>query len=258
MTEAELLAALPVLAFQAVLLMGRIGAAAMVLPGLGEQDVPATLRLGLAFALVALFLPGLRGVLPAPPDDPARAVQLLGLEVVIGLWLGGLARLLALGFAMAGQMVALLSGLTSALVSDPHLGGQAAVTARLASLLAALTVLSTGLYAVPLAALAQSYALFPPGGPWPAGEAAEAVAAAAGQGLELALRLAAPFVFGAVVLNVSLGLLSRVAPQVQVYFVAIPGQALAGIALLALLIGPMLAEFAGAMRVLFAGLPGVP
>lgn len=253
-----MLAALPALAFQAVLLVARLGAAAMVLPGLGEQDVPAMLRLGLACALVALFLPGLRDTLPSPPDDAARAVQLMGLEVLIGLWLGGLARLLVLGFAMAGQMVALLSGLAAALMPDPHLGGQTAVTARLASLLAALAVLSTGLYALPLAALAHSYAVFPPGGPWPAGEAAEAVAIAAGQGFALALRLAAPFVFGAVVLNVSLGLLSRVAPQVQVYFVAIPGQALAGIALLALLIGPMLAEFTGAMRGLFAELPGAP
>lgn len=258
MSEAEVLAALPALAFQATLLVARLGAAVMVLPGLGEQDVPAMLRLGLAFALVALFLPGLRDALPAPPDDAARAVQLVGLEVVIGLWLGGLARLLVLGFAMAGQMVALLIGLTSALVADPHMGGQAAVTARMASLLAALLVLSTGLYALPLAALAQSYALFPPGAPWPAGEAAEAVAVAAGRGFELALRLAAPFVFGAVVLNVSLGLLSRVAPQVQVYFVAIPGQALAGIALLALLIGPMLAEFTGVLRGFFADLPGSP
>ena len=253
-----MLAALPALAFHAMLLMGRLGAAAMVLPGLGEQDVPAMLRLGLAFALVALFLPVLRDGLPAPPADAARLVQLVGLEVVIGLWLGGVARLLVLGFAMAGQMVALLIGLTSALVSDPQLGGQAAVTARFASLLAALAMLSTGLYALPLAALAHSYAVFPPGGPWPAGEAAEAMAIAAGQGFALALRLAAPFVFGAVVLNVSLGLLSRVAPQVQVYFVAIPGQALAGIALLALLVGPMLAAFTGAMRGLFADLPGAP
>lgn len=216
------------------------------------------LRLGLAFGLVALFLPGLREILPPPPDQVGPAFQLLGLEVVIGLWLGGLARLLVLSFSMAGQMVALLIGLTSALVTDPQMGGQAAVTARLASLLATVAVLSTGLYVLPLAALANSYALFPPGGPWPAGEAAEAVAAAATRSFDLALRLAAPFVFGAVVLNVALGLLSRVAPQVQVYFVAIPGQALAGIALLALLLGPMLSEFTSAMRIVFAELPGTP
>lgn len=258
MTEAALIAELPALAFQAVLLLARLGAACMVMPGLGEQEVPAPIRLALALALVVLLLPVLRPALPPAPDAAAEAARLIVLESLVGLWLGGLARLVALALAMAGQAIALMAGLSSALVPDPQLGQQAAVTARLGGLLAALVVLSTGLYAVPLAALAGSYALFPPGAPWPAGEAAEAVAIAAGQGLDLALRLAAPFVFGAIVLNVSLGLLARLAPQVQVYFVAVPGQILAGIALLALLLPAMLALFGAAMGRLFAGLPGMP
>jgi len=258
LTEAEFIAALPMLAFQAALLMARLGAAAMLLPGLGEQDVPVAIRLALALALVGLLLPALRPALPAPPDDAVRAVSLVALEVLIGLWLAGLARLLALAFAMAGQMIALLVGLSQALLPDPQFGQQTAVTARLASLLAALLFLSTGLYAVPLAALAHSYIAFPPGEAWLAGAAAEAVAVAAGRSFDLALRLAAPFVFGGVVLNVALGLLSRLAPQVQVYFVAIPGQVLAGLALLAILIAPMLALFAEAMQGLLAELPGAP
>lgn len=258
MTEAALLAELPLLAFQAVLLLARLGAACMILPGLGEQDVPAPIRLALALALVVLLLPVLRPVLPAAPDAAVEAARLIALEVVVGLWLAGLARILALGFAIAGQAIALLVGLSSALVPDPQFGQQTAITARLAALLGALFILSSGLYALPLGALARSYGAFPPGAPWPAGEAAEAVAIAAGQSLDLALRLAAPFVFGAVLLNVSLGLLARLAPQIQVYFVAIPGQVLAGIALLAVLIAPMLALFAETMATLFAALPGTP
>lgn len=258
MTEAALLAELPVLAFQAVLLLARLGAACMILPGLGEADVPAPIRLALALALVVLLLPVLRAGLPAAPDAVAEAARLIALEVVVGLWLAGLARILALAFAIAGQAIALLVGLSSALVPDPQFGQQTAITARLAALLGALFLLSSGLYALPLGALARSYSAFPPGAPWPAGEAAEAVAIAAGQSLDLALRLAAPFVFGAVLLNVSLGLLARLAPQIQVYFVAIPGQVLAGIALLAVLIAPMLALFAETMAALFAALPGSP
>ncbi|MFC7612072.1 flagellar biosynthetic protein FliR [Teichococcus aestuarii] len=68
MSEAEWLGQLPLLAFQAALLMARIGACGMVLPGLGEADVPATLRLGLALAVVALLLPVLA---PGLPPEPA-------------------------------------------------------------------------------------------------------------------------------------------------------------------------------------------
>lgn len=254
---ADPLAALPVLAFQAVLLLARLGAAAMVLPGLGEAEVPAQIRLGIGLALVVLLLPGLAPDLPAAPDAAAEALRLIAIEAVVGLWLGGLARLVAMAMAVAGQAIALLLGLAQALVPDPATGGQGTATARFLALAAAVVVLSTGLYAIPLRALAESYASFPAGAPFPAGPAAEAFAAAAGDSLALSLRLAAPFVVAAIVLNVALGLLARIAPQVQVYFIAVPGQVLVGLALLAAVLPPLLATFAEAARAAFLALPGL-
>jgi flagellar biosynthetic protein FliR len=58
------------------------------------------------------------------------------------------------------------------------------------------------------------------------------------------------------VLNLSLGLLARLAPQVQTFFVAVPGQILAGIALLALLAPPLVAVFAESLADAFQALPG--
>ncbi|MBR0649321.1 flagellar biosynthetic protein FliR [Roseomonas terrae] len=252
-----LLAELPALAFHAALLFARLGAAAMLLPGLGEQEVPAPIRLGLGLGLVVLLLPALAAGLPAAPDDAGQAVRLIGLEVVVGLWLGGLARLVTLAMAMAGQAVALLLGLAQALVPDPELGGLGTATGRLFSLAAAVLVLASGLYAIPLRALVESYALLPVGEPFPAGAGAEAMAVAASDSLALALRLAAPFVLAAVVINVALGLLTRIAPQVQVYFIAVPGQVLAGLALLALILPALLGAFGEAAREAFLSLPGL-
>jgi flagellar biosynthetic protein FliR len=257
MEEAGLLAALPSLAFQAVLVLARLGAAVMLLPGLGEAEAPAPVRLGLGLALVVLLLPLLVPALPAAPDAAGEALRLILAEVLVGLWLGGLARLVALAMAMAGQVLALLLGLAQAMVPDPDLGGLGTATGRMFSLAAAVLVLGSGLYAIPLRALVDSYALLPVGAPFPAGAGAEAMAAAAADSFALALRLAGPFVLAAVVINVALGLLARIAPQVQVYFVAIPGQALAGLALLAALMPPLLATFAEAARALFLDLPGL-
>lgn len=229
----------------------------MLLPGLGEQEVPAPIRLGLGLGLVVLLLPALAAGLPAAPDDAGQAVRLIGLEVVVGLWLGGLARLVTLAMAMAGQAVALLLGLAQALVPDPELGGLGTATGRLFSLAAAVLVLASGLYAIPLRALVESYALLPVGEPFPAGAGAEAMAVAASDSLALALRLAAPFVLAAVVINVALGLLTRIAPQVQVYFIAVPGQVLAGLALLALILPALLGAFGEAAREAFLSLPGL-
>jgi flagellar biosynthetic protein FliR len=257
MDEAGLLAALPVLAFQAVLAFARLGAAVMLLPGLGEQEVPAPIRIGLGLGVVLLLLPLLAPGLPAAPDDAGEATRLIVIEVVVGLWLGGLARMVTIAMAMAGQAVALLLGLAQALVPDPEMGGQGTATGRLFSLAAVVLVLGSGLYAIPLRALVDSYAVLPVGDPFPAGPGAEAMATAAGDSLALALRLAAPFVLAAVVINVALGLLTRIAPQVQVYFIAVPGQVLAGLALLALVMPAMLGAFGEAAREAFLNLPGL-
>ena len=64
------------------------------------------------------------------------------------------------------------------LVPDAQLGGQSAALGRVGSLAAAVLVLSTGLYALPLRAMAESYAVLPAGAPWPAGPAAQAWIAA--------------------------------------------------------------------------------
>jgi flagellar biosynthetic protein FliR len=248
--------ALPGLAFQAMLLFARLGAAAMLLPGLGEQDIPPTIRLALALALLALLLPVLAPALPPAPDEAAEAARMVAQEVVAGLWLGGLARLIFLALAMAGQAIAALVGLQGLLVADPDFGGQGTALSQGFGLLAAVLVLASGLYALPVQALVGSYEVLPAGGALPLGAAAETLAAAGAASLELALRLAAPFVVAAVVLNLALGLLSRLAPQMQVFFVVVPGQILAGLALLALIAPPLLLAYGAALREAFLALPG--
>jgi flagellar biosynthesis protein FliR len=238
-----------------VLVFARIGGAMLLLPGLGEPDVPATIRLGLALALVALLLPSLSPGLPAVPGTVPDLLRLLLVETGAGLWLGLLARLLALAMVQAGQMVALMIGLASPLQTDPLLGAQSTATGRLFGLLAAALVLGSGLYALPLRALAGSYALLPPGEALPLG--AGAVVQGVAESLGLALRLAAPLVLAAVLGQFALGLLARLAPQVQIFAVAAPGQLLAGLLLLALVLPALLSAWATATREGFLALPGL-
>jgi flagellar biosynthetic protein FliR len=158
--------------------------------------------------------------------------------------------------AVAGQIAAAMIGLASVLVPDAGFGAQSSALSRMLGLLTAVLMLSSGLYALPLGALVGSYAVLPVGDAFPAGAAAEAVATAGAESLALALRLAAPFVVGAVVMNLALGLMARLAPAVQVYFVAVPGQILAGVALLGLMMPLLLAVLDASLRAQFAALPG--
>src|SRR5271156_5238866 len=108
-------------------------------------------------------------------------------------------------------------------------------------LAAPLALLISGLYAVPLAALAGSYEVIKPGALLPRwGWRRALVVGAVGQCFALAQKLASPFVLSAVVWHVALGLPSRLVPNVQVYFVSLPGQILGGLVLLAVLVGARL------------------
>ena len=254
MTEAALLAELPAWAFAFMLVLARCGMAVALLPGLGEAEPPAMVRAGLALALVALVLPGLGPV--ADPGSAWRAASMVGAELFCGGVLGWLARLLALALPIAGQVVSFMLGLSNVVQLDVALG-QASALSRLFSLAAPVLVLATGLWMLPVAALDGSYALVPPGAWLPMADSAQAVVAAVGASFALALQLAAPFVFASVLWQVALGLTGRLIPHLQVYFAAIPGQIVGGLALLGLLSAGMLDAWSEAVRAGLARLPGL-
>lgn len=184
-------------------------------------------------------------------------LRLVLAETAIGLWLGLLARLLALALAQAGQVAAMMIGLASPLQTDPMLGAASTAPGRMFGLLGAVLVLGSGLYAVPLRALVESYAMLPPGQGLPLGAGAESVAQAVADSLALALRLSAPLVLASMIGQFALGLLARLAPQVQIYAVAVPGQILVGMLLLALLLPALLTSYGSALRDGFLRLPGL-
>jgi flagellar biosynthetic protein FliR len=255
--DAALLAALPGYAYAFVMVLARVGAAVMLLPGFGEAEVPMPVRAGLAVALALVMLPVVSPLLPPEPGEPLRALLGVAAEVVAGLWLGWLARLLVLALPMAAQLAAGMIGLANVLQPDPALGPQTSALARLFALAAPVAIMAAGLHALPLAALEGSYHVMPPGLALPGGDAAQAVVQAVGASFGLALRLAAPFVLASIVWNVALGLLAKLVPQLQVYFAAMPAQILGGILLVGLLSSAVLSAWLGELRAGFAALPGL-
>ena len=259
--DAAVLAALPGWAFIFVLVLARVASAFMLLPGLGEAELPAPVRAGLAVAFTLVLLPVVGPDLPPMPDAGLAALLVVVGEVVVGLWLGWLARLLMLALPMAGQIIGGVIGLANVLQPDAALGPQSTALARLFALAAPVAIMAAGLHALPLAALEGSYHVLPPlaadGLSLPAGDAAQAIMVAVSASFALALRLAAPFVLAAIVWNFALGLLSRLVPQLQVYFAVLPGQIAGGFVLLALLSASVVAAWLVAMRAGFATLPGL-
>lgn len=244
-------------AFGFVLVLSRVAGAVMLLPGLGESGPPPMLRVGLAGALTLLLLPLVHVLVPPVPASAMQAAAMVLAEAVTGLWLGWLARVLALALPMAGQFAAYMIGLSNVLEPSGALGGQSTALGQAFALAAAVTVLATGLWAMPVAALAGSFRLVPPGAWLAAGDTAAAVVAAVAGGFSLALRLAAPFILASIVWQAANGVVARLIPRLQVYFLALPAQLLGGLLLLALFAGAMLAAWQDAVRIGFERLPGL-
>ena len=256
-TDAAQFAALPSLAFAFMLVLARVGGVVMLLPGLAETGVPAVVRAGVAGALALLLTPIVAPLVPTTSAAPATAAAMILTELLVGVWLGFLARVLVLALPMAGQILATLLGLSSVLQPDPEMGPQTTALARLFALAAPAIVLASGLYALPIEALAGSYRLIPPGGGLPSGAGAESVARAVAVAFGLALRLCAPVLLASIVWTVAAGLLARAAPRVHVYFLAMPAQILGGLVLLAALSGAILIAWQDAVRMGFDALPGL-
>ncbi len=240
-----------------MLVLARAGAAIMLLPGLGEAEPPAMVRVGLAGAIALLLLPIVSAKVTAAPGTPLQAAGMIAAELAAGGLLGWLARLPSLALGAAGVITSYMLGLSSVVQTDPALGGQSAALGRLFGLAAPVLILGSGLYAWPLQALAGSYAILPPGTLIPAGPAAESVVQAVLSAFGLAVQLAAPFILASVVFQAALGVLGRLVPKLQLASGAVPGQILGGLALLGLCGAALLGVWQDGVRQAWIQLPGL-
>jgi len=242
-----LIGQLPGFATAFLLLFARVGAMLMCLPVFSEDAVPGRIRLLMSLGLTLGLFGLLSAKLPHAPDNQAAYAAMVVVELMIGLALGTLVKIMFTAVSMAGGLISLQIGLTSALVSDPAMGGQVTVLSKLMSVAAAIVCMSMGVHHVWIGALVHSYTMFPVGVLPSSADFAQLVIATVSRATELGLGLAAPLIVYGIVFNVALGLAARLAPAIQVFFIAQPLNLLLGLGITALLMAAMLGGFAQAM-----------
>jgi flagellar biosynthetic protein FliR len=240
------------------LVLARVGAAMTLLPGLGENAAPATMRIGLALSITILLLPEVQSLTPRVPEAGAEMALMVVGEVVTGLWFGWVARMIALALPIAAQIIAYLIGLSSVLQPDTELGPQSTALGKLLGLAAPMLILVSGLYVLPLRALDGLFALIPPGRMLLAGDSAQIVLQSAGTAFGLAVQLASPFVVADIVWHIAIGQIARVGGRMQIYFVAMPAQILGGLALLMLTGSAIILAWRDRAESVLGLLPGSP
>jgi flagellar biosynthetic protein FliR len=111
------------------------------------------------------------------------------------------------------------------------------------SLIGAMLVFESGLHHLAIAAISGSYNLLPPDQAFPAADIAELTLRITTGAFALGLQLAAPFIVFGLLIYALLGVLSRLMPQLQIFFLAMPINILTGFVLLMLFIGVMMTAF---------------
>ena len=234
---------LPNLAFLFILTFARLGSMMMVLPALGEQMVPRSFRLSLAILLTLVMLPVLEETAqPLPLSMPALIVAVVR-EIIIGVAIGLIVRMVMGAVQVAGTTIAFQIGLGFAQNVDPAQGIQGAIFSNFLTMLAILLIFATDTHHFLIAALYDSYRIFPQDGPILTGDWAELAIRTVTGSFQIALQMAAPFVVFGLIFYLGMGILSRLIPQLQIFFLALPVNILLGFGLTAILLTTMMTAF---------------
>ncbi len=249
---------LPDQAFALLLVFVRLGSALMLMPGFGESYISPRIRLLLALAVTVVVQPVLpQGTIPPLPDSAVAMFLLVLGESFVGLFLGSLARILMAALSIGGMMIATVTGLANALTNDPTAAQQGSIAGSFLSTLALLIIVLLDLHHLLLRGVIESYELFLPGQSILVGDVSQMITRGVAQAFLLGFQIASPFIAVGLIFNLGLGLLSRLMPQMQVFFIAIPLQILIGMGILMIalptLIGWFISGFQDVMLP-FAGL----
>jgi flagellar biosynthetic protein FliR len=245
--------------YAAGLIFARIGAMVMLMPGVGEQSVPPRIRLSFALLMCLVLSPlvAARVVVPGTLGDMGAEVIR---EVLVGLTIGMILRLFLSALATAGELVSIQTTLGFAQTTNPMLGQPNATLSTFLSLIGVLLIMTTDLHHLFIGAMVNSYNLFPLERPnLPIDDAATLAVRTLAGSFALGVQLAAPVIVFSLVFNLAAGLVGRIMPQFQIYFVSSPLAVIFGLSIFALSLGivgmvwvaryrDMLAVFVGGSR----------
>ncbi|MDH0334362.1 flagellar biosynthetic protein FliR [Metapseudomonas otitidis] len=203
-----------------VLPLFRIASLLMTMPLFGTQLVPNRVRLYLALAITVVLAPNLP---PMPEVDAMslRAFLLVLEQVLIGAVMGFALQLFFHAFVVAGQILAVQMGLGFASMVDPTNGVSVPVIGQFFTMLVTLLFLAMNGHLVVFEVLAESFVTLPVGGGLMTAHFWE-LATRLGWVLGAGLLLALPAITALLVVNIAFGVMTRAAPQLNIFSIGFP------------------------------------
>ncbi|MFZ4126111.1 MAG: flagellar biosynthetic protein FliR [Rickettsiales bacterium] len=226
--------------FTFILIFCRIGSAIMVIPAFSENYVSPRIRLMLGFAMSALLTPLLQRMMPAVPSNMGDMMLLIIAEILVGVFLGLLVRMLLSAMHVTGTIIAAQSSLALASVFDVSQGGQSAIMSNFLSITAITLFFALNLHHILFAGLVDSYQVFQAGNFPIVDDMSEMMIRKAADAFMVGVQLAAPHLIFSLIFYLLGGLLTRLMPNFQIFFVLVPPQIMLSVLLLTILLSSMM------------------
>jgi flagellar biosynthetic protein FliR len=211
--------------FAFLLIFMRLGTALMIMPGIGDSFVSMQARLLFALAFSFVLTPFLSMHLPPMPGATIAFALLMVSEALIGMFIGTIMRIMITALDTAGSIVSIQAGFSNAMIFNPQTASQGTMVGTLYSVVGVMLILTTDLHHYMLASIVESYNAFPSGGSLPGTAAlSEAINRTVSLAFKTGVQFAMPFIVIGTLVQVGFGLLGRLMPQVQIFFLAMPVQ----------------------------------
>jgi flagellar biosynthetic protein FliR len=220
-------------------------------PVLSIKIWPAWAKVGLAVFVALLVTPGIHATVPDPFADPGNYIVTALQETMVGMLLGLTASMIVSAISVAGQMFDLQIGLSSATLFDPQAGQSTGVTSSFLSMLFTLYFLGMNGLDGMLLAVMNSYQYVPLGHFHLPSDTWSVLTHLLGLVMVLGIQMIAPLLAALLLTDLTLALVSRAVPQMNVFVVGLPAKLFVGLTLFALVMPGIVYVFGTVFHDLF-------
>ncbi len=204
-------------------------------PFFNNNSIPRRVKVGLGIMLAIIIAPGVPAV---PATDPMSMTGLLILvqQFIIGAAMGFTVRIVMAAMEMAGEVIGMTMGLGFATFFDPQSKGRSPAISQFLALLALMIYLASNLHLVVLSVLADSFVSMPISATPITNQPFMIFMGWGGRIFSAGIQLSLPIVAALLITNIALGILTRAAPQLNLFGIGFPVTICVGFLMIAIVL----------------------
>ena len=210
--------------FHLMLVFARLGTAFSQFPAIGSNYIFTRGKLSFSLIVSLIIMPIVTPYLPQYSNNFALNIGYLAIEILIGIIVSLAANIYFQALHFVGQIIAMQSGLGSAAFFDPEQRSQVTLFANFMSLVAIVFIFASDTHHIFIQAIIDSYSKFPPGELLDSGDVSKFVSFVINDSFILSFKIASPFLVVSLAMLTGSGMLARLMPNLQVFFVLTPAQ----------------------------------